>query len=483
MLGARLPRVHPALSPARGGWSTTPRRFCGSRSTAHARGAGRGRASAVGDRHHEPARDRGAVGPRGRSRRSHPRSSGRTGAPPSAAASCAAGRRGAMLRERTGLVADPYFSATKLEWLLRDARICARRAERASSPAGRSKAGWSGQLTGGRVHATDPTNASRTLLYDIAARDWDAGAAASSSACRARCCRKSCRRRASSARPMPEHLGVRASDRRPRGRSAGGAVRPGLLRRGLAKNTYGTGAFLLVYTGRAAADAARTACSPPSRAARGRAGLCARGQRLHRRRGDAVAARRARHHRARPGDRGARPQRARHRRRPLRARLRRARRAALGARGARHHRRASPAGPRGRTWCVRRSRRWRSAAPRCSRRWRAADGLDGRGAAGGRRRGGERLADAVSGGRARASRSSDRTWWRRRRSVRPGSPASRSASGRGGGVPGWATVPALRADDGRFRAAGASPRLGASGGGDADVGKGGPARPGDTPTD
>ena len=71
-----------------------------------------------------------------------------------------------LLRERTGLVPDPYFSATKLEWLLRD-----------RDPAGLAFGTvdtwlvW--KLTGGRVHATDETNASRTLLCSLETLDWD----------------------------------------------------------------------------------------------------------------------------------------------------------------------------------------------------------------------------------------------------------------------------------------------------------------------
>ena len=71
-----------------------------------------------------------------------------------------------LIRERTGLVPDPYFSATKLEWLLRD-----------RNPAGLAFGTvdtwlvW--KLTGGRVHATDETNASRTLLCSLETLDWD----------------------------------------------------------------------------------------------------------------------------------------------------------------------------------------------------------------------------------------------------------------------------------------------------------------------
>ncbi|MBV1696352.1 MAG: glycerol kinase, partial [Hyphomicrobiales bacterium] len=78
-----------------------------------------------------------------------------------------------MISRKTGLLLDPYFSATKIAWLL-DAVDGAR----AKAEAGRLAFGtmdtfllW--RLTGGRVHATDATNASRTMLYDIAKGAWD----------------------------------------------------------------------------------------------------------------------------------------------------------------------------------------------------------------------------------------------------------------------------------------------------------------------
>jgi glycerol kinase len=71
-----------------------------------------------------------------------------------------------LVRARTGLVPDPYFSATKLEWLLRehDARGLA---------FGTVDTWLVWKLTGGRVHATDETNASRTLLCSLDTLDWD----------------------------------------------------------------------------------------------------------------------------------------------------------------------------------------------------------------------------------------------------------------------------------------------------------------------
>ena len=78
----------------------------------------------------------------------------------------------AEVTAKTGLLLDPYFSATKIAWILDNAGL------RQAAESGRLAFGtvdswllW--RLTGGRVHATDPTNAARTLLYDIRTGDWD----------------------------------------------------------------------------------------------------------------------------------------------------------------------------------------------------------------------------------------------------------------------------------------------------------------------
>jgi glycerol kinase len=78
-----------------------------------------------------------------------------------------------LFTAKTGLLLDPYFSGTKLAWLLEhvaDARSMAARGELAFGTVDTYLV-W--RLTGGRVHATDATNASRTLLYDIHAGGWD----------------------------------------------------------------------------------------------------------------------------------------------------------------------------------------------------------------------------------------------------------------------------------------------------------------------
>ena len=79
----------------------------------------------------------------------------------------------AMIRERTGLVLDPYFSGTKLRWLLDNVPGARERAGKGELAAGTIDSWLIWNLTGGAVHATDVSNACRTLLYDIHEKDWD----------------------------------------------------------------------------------------------------------------------------------------------------------------------------------------------------------------------------------------------------------------------------------------------------------------------
>ena len=186
-----------------------------------------------------------------------------------------------LLRERTGLVADPYFSATKLEWLLRD-RNLRRRAERGELAAGTVESWLVARLTDGRVHVTDHTNASRTLLYGLAARDWDPELLRIFGVPRA---------------VLPDivpsagmiaetgagHLGSSLPIAGLAGDQQAALFGQGCCTDGMAKNTYGTGAFLLVYAGgRLPTPRARRARDRRLRSAR-RAGLRARGERVHRR--------------------------------------------------------------------------------------------------------------------------------------------------------------------------------------------------------
>ena len=134
----RLPRVPPALPPPRLGRARR-RRDLGRHARGRARGARRGRAltgAPCRHRHHQPARDRRRLGP-GDRRAAAPRD--RLAGPPHRRALRRAARSGhePLVRARTGLVLDPYFSGTKIEWLLRHGDVPA------DACFGTIDAGWS----------------------------------------------------------------------------------------------------------------------------------------------------------------------------------------------------------------------------------------------------------------------------------------------------------------------------------------------------
>ncbi|MGH6612766.1 glycerol kinase GlpK [Sphingomonas sp.] len=78
-----------------------------------------------------------------------------------------------MVQAKTGLLLDPYFSGTKLAWILDNVAGARDRAERGELAAGTIDSFVLWRLTAGGVHATDPTNAGRTMLFDIHRGDWD----------------------------------------------------------------------------------------------------------------------------------------------------------------------------------------------------------------------------------------------------------------------------------------------------------------------
>lgn len=150
------------------------------------------------------------------------------------------------VRQNTGLVVDAYFSGTKLAWILRNVPGARQKAERGELAFGTIDTWLIWKLTNGQVHATDYTNASRTLLYDIQHLKWD--------------------ERLLAYLDIPSNLlpEVAAS-----GHHFGQATWQGLnipiysvlgdqqaalfgqacFEDGMAKNTYGTGCFLLMNTG------------------------------------------------------------------------------------------------------------------------------------------------------------------------------------------------------------------------------------------
>lgn len=151
------------------------------------------------------------------------------------------------IARRTGLVTDPYFSGTKLEWLLAqgDNR---RRAEAGELAAGTVDTWLMWCLTGGAVHATDPTNASRTMLYDIDAHAWSDELLALFGIPRAVLPEV---RRSSGAfgTARGSVLGLEAPIAGVAGDQQSALFGQGCVSAGEAKNTYGTGAFLLLNCG------------------------------------------------------------------------------------------------------------------------------------------------------------------------------------------------------------------------------------------
>ncbi|HZC85742.1 MAG TPA: glycerol kinase GlpK [Steroidobacteraceae bacterium] len=168
-----------------------------------------------------------------------------------------------LVRRRTGLLLDPYFSGTKVGWILDHVPGARVRAERGELAFGTIDTFLLWRLTGGQVHATDVTNASRTLLYDIHAQCWDEDLLRLLRVPRAL---------------LPE---VRDSS------EVYGTTDPGLFGRqlpiagiagdqqaaligqacfrpGMAKSTYGTGCFLLLNTGAVAVTSTNRLLTTPA---------------------------------------------------------------------------------------------------------------------------------------------------------------------------------------------------------------------------
>lgn len=155
------------------------------------------------------------------------------------------------IRKKTGLIPDPYFSATKLEWILKNVPGARQRAERGELLFGTVDTWLVWRLTGGRVFATDYTNASRTMLFNIHTLEWDDELLELFGV--PRCM-------------LPEVLpcggdfGVACEDFFGGGipiRGVAGDQQAALfghlcLNEGEAKNTYGTGCFLLMNAGKRA---------------------------------------------------------------------------------------------------------------------------------------------------------------------------------------------------------------------------------------
>ncbi|HTS22007.1 MAG TPA: glycerol kinase GlpK [Casimicrobiaceae bacterium] len=155
----------------------------------------------------------------------------------------------ALIARKTGLVIDAYFSGTKLRWLLDHVPGARARAKRGELAFGTVDSWLVWQLSGGAAHVTDASNASRTMLFDIQRGDWDdellalldipravlPKVVASSGIC-----------------AEASVQGARVPIAGIAGDQQAALFGQACLRPGLAKNTYGTGCFLLLNTGRKA---------------------------------------------------------------------------------------------------------------------------------------------------------------------------------------------------------------------------------------
>ncbi len=154
-----------------------------------------------------------------------------------------------LVTARTGLLFDPYFSATKIAWLLDNAPNARARAERGELAFGTVDAFLLWRLTGGAVHLTDATNASRTLLYDIRRGQWDDELLALFRVPRA--ILPDVRDSADDfGFAQSEHFGAKVAIRGVAGDQQAATVGQACFAPGMMKATYGTGAFALVNTGR-----------------------------------------------------------------------------------------------------------------------------------------------------------------------------------------------------------------------------------------
>ncbi|MDI1239904.1 MAG: glycerol kinase GlpK [Polaromonas sp.] len=153
-----------------------------------------------------------------------------------------------LIQAKTGLLVDAYFSGTKLKWLLDNVPQARQQAARGELAFGTIDSWLMWQLTGGKLHATDVTNASRTMLFNVHANAWDADLLALLDIPESLMPR---------VLPSSTHFGDVLPD------LLGGAIPIGgvagdqqsalfgqaCFKEGMAKNTYGTGCFMLVHTG------------------------------------------------------------------------------------------------------------------------------------------------------------------------------------------------------------------------------------------
>ena len=164
---------------------------------------------------------------------------------------CAALRASGLektIRERTGLIVDAYFSGTKLRWLLDNVPNARAQAAHGELAFGTVDSWLIWQLTQGRVHATDVSNASRTMLFNIRTNQWDAELLAAMDIPA---------NLMPQVQPSASHFGESSASLLGHAIPIGGVAGDqqsalfgqACFKAGMVKNTYGTGCFMLMHTG------------------------------------------------------------------------------------------------------------------------------------------------------------------------------------------------------------------------------------------
>jgi len=151
-----------------------------------------------------------------------------------------------VIRRKTGLVVDAYFSATKVQWILENVKGAKARAKRGELAFGTVDTWLVWQLTGGRVHVTDASNASRTMLFDISKGTWDDELLKIFSVPRSMLPEV---RSSSEVYGETNLLGNAIPIAGIAGDQQAALFGQACTKPGMAKNTYGTGCFMLMNTG------------------------------------------------------------------------------------------------------------------------------------------------------------------------------------------------------------------------------------------
>jgi glycerol kinase len=179
-----------------------------------------------------------------------------------------------LFRKKTGLVLDPYFSGTKLAWLLKTLPGAREAAEAGRLAFGTVDTWLLWKLTGGALHATDVTNASRTLLWNLHTREWDEELLGLLGIPREVLPEV---RGSSEVYAETDLLGGSIPVAGVAGDQQAALFGQACLRPGMVKSTYGTGCFLLMNTGRSPILSKHELLTSPAWRFRGRTDYCLEG--------------------------------------------------------------------------------------------------------------------------------------------------------------------------------------------------------------